>query len=154
MVKPWEFIASLQLHVLLATSTRHCRVLGQAGPRLSPILASQKRSLAVWSPSRETRPILVQTTFSNTPTQDIETLEMSSERSEDIKRPTAKRVRLSSAAPSEASQTNIFFSGACERCREKKIKCDVNTPRCSACVKNDSDCVMSSLVNDRRYDRK
>lgn len=43
---------------------------------------------------------------------------------------------------------------ACERCRVRKVKCDKNAPKCTACTRNNVACVIVDFVTGSRYSRE
>ena len=53
------------------------------------------------------------------------------EDAEDGADPSQKRKRQRTARP---------ISVSCDRCKERKVKCDRGQPRCGWCVRNNSDC--------------
>ncbi|KAI5251058.1 hypothetical protein E4T42_04616 [Aureobasidium subglaciale] len=52
---------------------------------------------------------------------------------------------ISSAGPSNTSNKRKRLSTACDRCRQRKIKCDDALPVCTNCLRGDAECVTRDL---------
>lgn len=50
----------------------------------------------------------------------------------------------------QAGYRRIRIPAACNRCREKKLKCDARKPWCSLCVKKESECVYAASRHRRQ----